>query len=84
MQTGGRTEFCDAHAAEHILTLAHRQTRDCLHQKTHDVLAVSYREGRIPGRRVPGTIRPVRFLCSEVDAAWDCEKQLTLTEESAA
>jgi hypothetical protein len=39
MQTGGRTEFCDA--AEHILTLAHRQTSECLHQKTRDALAVA-------------------------------------------
>jgi excisionase family DNA binding protein len=37
-----------------------------------------YREGRIPGRRMPGSVRPVRFLRSEVDAAWDCERQLTL------
>jgi excisionase family DNA binding protein len=29
-----------------------------------------YREGKIPGRRMPGTIRPVRFLWSEVEAAW--------------
>ena len=27
--------------------------------------------GRIPGRRMPGQIRPVRFLWSEVEAAWD-------------
>jgi predicted DNA-binding transcriptional regulator AlpA len=37
-----------------------------------------YREGRIPGRRLPGSVRPVRFLWSEVEAVWDCERQLTL------
>ena len=37
-----------------------------------------YREGRIPGRRLPGQIRPVRFLWSEVQAVWDCERQLEL------
>jgi len=49
-----------------------------------DTILRYYREGRIPGRRMPGTIRPVRFLWSEVDAAWDCEKQLTLSEDQAA
>ena len=29
-----------------------------------------YRDGLIPGRRLPGKIRPVRFLWSEVEAAW--------------
>ena len=37
-----------------------------------------YREGRIPGRRLPGQIRPVRFLWSEVEAVWDCDRQLAL------
>ena len=37
-----------------------------------------YREGRIPGRRLPGQIRPVRFLWSEVQAVWDCDRQLEL------
>ena len=37
-----------------------------------------YREGRIPGRRLPGQIRPVRFLWSEVESAWDREKELTV------
>ena len=36
-----------------------------------DTILRYYREGRIPGRRMPGTIRPVRFLWSEVEAAWD-------------
>jgi len=35
-----------------------------------DTILRYYREGRIPGRRLPGTIRPVRFLWSEVEAAW--------------
>jgi excisionase family DNA binding protein len=37
-----------------------------------------YREGRIPGRRLPGQVRPVRFLWSEVEAVWDCDRQLGL------
>ncbi|MDA0160664.1 hypothetical protein OM076_10340 [Solirubrobacter ginsenosidimutans] len=37
-----------------------------------------YREGRIPGRRLPGQIRPVRFVWSEVQAVWDCDRQLEL------
>jgi len=49
-----------------------------------DTILRYYREGRIPGRRMPGTIRPVRFLWSEVEAAWDCERQLTLAEDHVA
>jgi excisionase family DNA binding protein len=49
-----------------------------------DTILRYYREGRIPGRRMPGTVRPVRFLWSEVEAAWDCENQLTLAEDRAA
>ena len=41
-----------------------------------DTILRYYREGRIPGHRLPGTIRPVRFLWSEVDAAWDCQLEL--------
>ena len=29
-----------------------------------------YNEGLIPGRRLPGKMRPVRFLWSEIEAAW--------------
>ena len=36
-----------------------------------DTILRYYREGRIPGRRMPGQIRPVRFLWSEVEAAFD-------------
>ena len=36
-----------------------------------DTILRYYRDGRIPGRRLPGTIRPVRFLWSEVEAAWN-------------
>ena len=36
-----------------------------------DTILRYYREGMIPGRRMPGTIRPVRFLWCEVEAAWD-------------
>jgi len=35
-----------------------------------DTILRCYREGKIPGRRLPGTLRPVRFLWSEVEAAW--------------
>jgi excisionase family DNA binding protein len=45
-----------------------------------DTILRYYREGRIPGRRLPGTIRPVRFLWSEVEAAWDCPKQFGLED----
>ena len=43
-----------------------------------DTILRYYREGRIPGRRLPGQIRPVRFLWSEVEAVWDGEKDLTM------
>jgi excisionase family DNA binding protein len=49
-----------------------------------DTILRYYREGRIPGRRMPGTIRPVRFRWSEVESAWDCRNQLALEEPSAA
>ncbi len=49
-----------------------------------DTILRYYREGRIPGRRMRGTIRPVRFLWSEVDAAFDCDKQMSLSDEPAA
>ena len=49
-----------------------------------DTILRYYREGRIPGRRMPGTIRPVRFLWSEVEAAWDCPNQIALVEDPAA
>jgi excisionase family DNA binding protein len=49
-----------------------------------DTILRYYREGRIPGRRMPGTIRPVRFRWSEVEAAWECRTQLTLEEAPAA
>ena len=34
-----------------------------------DTILRHYRDGKIPGRRMPGQIRPVRFLWSEVEAA---------------
>jgi excisionase family DNA binding protein len=49
-----------------------------------DTILRYYREGRIPGRRMAGTIRPVRFLWSEVEAAWDCQNQLSLAEDRVA
>ena len=36
-----------------------------------DTILRYYRDGRIPGRRMPGTLRPVRFLWSEIEAAWE-------------
>lgn len=39
-------------------------------------------EGRIRGRRMPGTVCAVVFRRSEVESAWDCVNQLTLTEEA--
>jgi len=33
---------------------------------------------------MPGTIRPVRFLWSEEEAAWDCRNQLELIEDRVA
>ena len=42
-----------------------------------------YREGRIPGRRLHGRIRPVRFLWSEVEAAWDGNAQLSIEDQVA-
>ena len=43
-----------------------------------------YRDGLIPGRRMPGQIRPVRFLWSEVEAAWDGPAQLSLEDSVVA
>jgi excisionase family DNA binding protein len=36
-----------------------------------DTILRYYREGMIPGRRLAGRVRPVRFLWSEVEAAWN-------------
>ena len=38
-------------------------------------------EGRLHGRRMPGTVDAVQFRMSEVEAAWDCVNQLALAEE---
>jgi excisionase family DNA binding protein len=48
-----------------------------------DTILRYYREGRIPGRRLQGTIRPVRFLWSEIEAAWDGSAQLSLEDRVA-
>jgi excisionase family DNA binding protein len=48
-----------------------------------DTILRYWREGRIPGRRLPGTIRPVRFLWSEVEAAWKDGVQLTIDDVAA-
>ena len=44
-----------------------------------DTILRYYREGKIPGRRMPGQIRPVRFLWSEVEVAFG-----GLAEQAAA
>jgi excisionase family DNA binding protein len=36
-----------------------------------DTILRYHRDGKIPGRRMPGQIRPVRFLWSEVEAAFN-------------
>jgi excisionase family DNA binding protein len=43
-----------------------------------DTILRYHRERRIPGRRLQGAIRPVRFLWSEIEAAWDGPAQLSL------
>jgi excisionase family DNA binding protein len=48
-----------------------------------DTVLRYYREGRIPGRRLHGRIRPVRFLWSEVEAAWDGNAQLSIEDQVA-
>ena len=48
-----------------------------------DTILRYYREGRIPGRRMPGRIRPVRFLWSEIEAAWDGPAQLSIEDQVA-
>jgi predicted DNA-binding transcriptional regulator AlpA len=48
-----------------------------------DTILRYYREGRIPGRRLQGTIRPVRFLWSEIEAASDGHAQLSLEDRVA-
>lgn len=37
---------------------------------TPDTILRYYRDGRLPGRRMPGTVRPVRFVWTEVEATW--------------
>ena len=54
-----------------------REVADRVGLSTETILRY-YREGRIPGRRLPGQIRPVRFVWSEVQAVWDCDRQLEL------
>ena len=39
--------------------------------------------GQDPGRAAAGTIRPVRFLWSEIEAAWDGPAQLSLEDRVA-
>jgi excisionase family DNA binding protein len=48
-----------------------------------DTVLRYWRDGRIPGRRLPGTIRPVRFLWSEVEAAWRDGVQMTIDDVAA-
>jgi predicted DNA-binding transcriptional regulator AlpA len=32
-----------------------------------------HRQGRLPGRKMPGTFRPIRFVWSEIERAWGAE-----------
>ena len=41
-------------------------------------------EGRLKGRRMPGTLSAVQFRASEVEQVWDCVNQLALAESEAA
>src|SRR3954453_13445393 len=47
-----------------------REIADRVGLSTDTILRYS-RDGKIPGRRMPGQIRPVRFLWSEVEAAFN-------------
>jgi excisionase family DNA binding protein len=49
-----------------------------------DTILRYYRDGLIPGRRLAGQIRPVRFLWSEVEAAWDGQARLGLNDRVVA
>jgi excisionase family DNA binding protein len=49
-----------------------------------DTILRYYRDGLIPGRRLAGQIRPVRFLWSEVEAAWDGQTRLGLNDRIVA
>ena len=48
-----------------------------------DTVLRYFRDGRIPGRRLGGQVRPVRFLWSEVEAAWDGPAQLSIQDRVA-
>lgn len=50
---------------------------------TSETVLRYYRDGLIPGRRLPGTIRPVRFVWSEVEAAWSSESESAYTHSQA-
>jgi hypothetical protein len=41
-------------------------------------------EGRLQGRRMPGTLSAVQFRASDLEAVWDCVNQLMLGESEAA
>ena len=41
-------------------------------------------EGRLKGRRMPGTLSAVQFRASDVEQVWDCVNQLALAESEAA
>ena len=48
-----------------------------------DTILRYYRDGKIPGRRLNGQMRPVRFLWSEIEAAWDGPAQLSIEDQVA-
>ncbi len=41
-------------------------------------------EGRLQGRRMPGTLSAVQFRASDLEAVWDLMNQLVLAESEAA
>ncbi len=41
-------------------------------------------EGRLKGRRMPGTLSAVQFRASDVEAVWDLVNQLVLAENVIA
>jgi predicted DNA-binding transcriptional regulator AlpA len=49
-----------------------------------DTILRYYRDDLIPGRRLAGQIRPIRFLWSEVEAAWDGQTRLGLNDRVVA
>src|SRR3954451_25451189 len=58
-----------------------REVADRVGLSSDTILRYS-RDGKIPGRRMPGQIRPVRFLWSEVEAAFNGIAEQAATDAS--